>query len=143
LSRTIRQRPLLWRNHRAALESGLLDPGVSAVLSFPTGAGKSTVSELKVAATVLRDRNVVCLAPTLSLIDQLARSFRLAAPDARVIAQRDADEELVPSEDDVSEIFVMTPESCLSTLGLDPARFGDVGLVMFDEAHLMHSEGQT
>ncbi|GAA5196554.1 DEAD/DEAH box helicase [Microbacterium jejuense] len=143
LSGTIRQRPLLWRNHRAALDSGLLDPGVSAVLSFPTGAGKSTVSELKVAATVLRNKNVVCLAPTLSLIDQLARSFRLAAPDARVTAQRDADEELVPTEDDVSEIFIMTPESCLSALGLDPARFGDVGLILFDEAHLMHSEGET
>ena len=143
LSRTAKNRPLLWRNHREALDAGLLEPGVSAVLSFPTGAGKSTVSELKVSATTLRGKNVICLAPTLSLIDQLARAFRLAAPEAKVTAQRDADEDLVPKADGTPEIFVMTPESCLSALGFDPSRFGDVGLVVFDEAHLMHSEGEV
>lgn len=143
LARTIRRRPLLWRNHRAALGEGLLDGGVSAVLSFPTGAGKSTVSELKVAATIFRGKSVICLAPTLSLIDQLAKAFRLAVPDARVVAQRDADEDLLPPEEGGPEIFVMTPESCLSSLGLDADRFGDVGLVLFDEAHLMHAEGDV
>jgi hypothetical protein len=141
LSRIVRRRPLLWRNHRSALERGLLDDGVSAVLAFPTGAGKSTMSELKIIATVLRGRNVICLAPTLSLVDQLARAFKQATSAAKVIAQREADDEVVGSDSDTPEIYVMTPESCLSALGLDHERFGDVGLVMFDEAHLMHTEG--
>ncbi|MCD7100719.1 DEAD/DEAH box helicase [Pseudoclavibacter sp. 13-3] len=141
LVRTARRRPLLWRNHRAALDSGLLDEGTSAVLAFPTGAGKSTLSELKVVATVLRGKNVICLAPTLSLVDQLARAFRQVAPTATVIAQREADEDLIGLGNVGPKIYVMTPESCLAALGLDFQRFGDVGLVMFDEAHLMHSEG--
>ncbi|WDG17045.1 DEAD/DEAH box helicase [Microbacterium sp. Clip185] len=142
-ARTARLRPLLWRNHRQALDAGLLEPGVSAVLAFPTGAGKSTMSELKVGATILRGLNVICLAPTLSLIDQLARSFKLAVPGARVLAQRDADEEIESASDGVPEIFVMTPESCLAALGTDQTRFGEVGLVLFDEAHLMHVEGDA
>lgn len=142
ISRIARSRPLLWRNHRSALDDGLLNEGVSAVLSFPTGAGKSTLTELKIAAAVLRNRNVICLAPTLSLVDQLARSFRRSIPEAIVTAQKDVDEELPSIQDGRPEVFVMTPESCFSVLGIDHERFGDVGLVIFDEAHLMHVEGQ-
>ncbi|MBT1677016.1 DEAD/DEAH box helicase [Curtobacterium aurantiacum] len=139
--RISRRRPVLWRNHRDALQRGLLDQGMSAVLAFPTGAGKSTLSELKIIATVLRGRNVICLAPTLSLVDQLARSFRQVAPSATVIAQHDPDEDVTGIDGDGTQIYVMTPESCLATLGIDHERFGDVGLVMFDEAHLMHFAG--
>ncbi|BDI04739.1 hypothetical protein [Sphaerotilus microaerophilus] len=39
-------RPYLWENHRDAVARGYLTPGVSAAISFPTGAGKSTLSEL-------------------------------------------------------------------------------------------------
>lgn len=141
VSRVARSRPVLWRNHRAALEAGMLEPGMSAVLAFPTGAGKSTISELKIASAVLRGKNVVCLAPTLSLIDQMSRAIRRTLPDIRVTAQRDVDEELPVNQSEGQEVFVMTPETCLASLGLDVARFGDVGLVVFDEAHLMHVEG--
>jgi hypothetical protein len=140
LSRLSRRRPLLWRNHRDAIESGLLEAGTSAVIAFPTGAGKSTVSELKIAATVMRGRSVVCLVPTLSLIDQFSAELRSMIPSARVIAQRDLDEELPAEDAGSAEIFIMTPESCLAILGADPERFGDIGLVLFDEAHLMHAE---
>ena len=39
-------RPYLWRNHKTAVDRGYLTPGVSSVIGFPTGAGKSTVSQL-------------------------------------------------------------------------------------------------
>lgn len=143
VERIARSRPLLWRNHRVAIDRGLLTPGVSAVLAFPTGAGKSTVSELKVAATVLVGKNVVCLVPTLSLIDQLARSLQSTIPWARVTAQRDLEDFADREPGDGPEIFVMTPESCLAALGVAFERFGDVGLVMFDEAHLMHLGGEV
>ena len=142
-ARISRRRPVLWRNHREAIDLGLLERGTSAVLAFPTGAGKSTMSELKVIASILDGRNVVCLAPTLSLVDQLARSFRQVAPSATIIAQYDPDDTLPEPPLPGPGIFVMTPESCLAALSFDHQQFGNVGLVMFDEAHLMHTEGQN
>ena len=44
-----KKRPVLWQNHIEAISNGLLNPNVSCVVSFPTGAGKSTISELKIA----------------------------------------------------------------------------------------------
>ncbi|MCY3789177.1 MAG: helicase, partial [Gemmatimonadetes bacterium] len=58
LERLARRRPVLWRNHRKAIESGYLDLGVSAAVGFPTGAGKSALAALKLAPTLLADRFV-------------------------------------------------------------------------------------
>ena len=40
-------KPILWPNHIPAINQGILSLGTSAVLVLPTGAGKTTVSELK------------------------------------------------------------------------------------------------
>jgi primosomal protein N' len=66
-----KSKPLLWRNHRKALATGFLNRGTSAVLVLPTGAGKTTVSELKIAACLGSNRKVIFLVPTLALVDQL------------------------------------------------------------------------
>ena len=140
VERVARRRPNLWRNHRHAISQGFLEPGKSAVVTFPTGAGKSTVIELKIAATVLRRRNAIILVPTLSLLDQQAASLRSIFPELQVIAERD--EVNVVDVDQVvatTTIFVMTPESCLASYSADPERFGDIGLISFDEAHLITS----
>jgi hypothetical protein len=131
-------RPYLWRNHRQAISAGYLEPGVSAAISFPTGAGKSTVSELKIAAALLRGVKVIFLAPTLSLVDQTARALTASFPKAEV--QRERAEELLFDFDGdaLPAISVMTPERCLAILGFDQAIFADVGLMIFDECHLLH-----
>lgn len=138
-----KRRPTLWRNHRDAIEAGFLEPGVSAVVTFPTGAGKSTVTELKVAATVIREQNVVFLVPTLSLLDQQANALRSTLRGAQIIAQRDVDEPIERESRGMPIVFVMTPESCLASISADPDRFGDVGLIAFDEAHLLSSTGSA
>lgn len=75
--RTIaKRRPYLWRNHRRAVDSGYLEVGQSAVVSFPTGAGKSTLAELKIATMLLLGKKVIFLAPTLALVDQTAKALR-------------------------------------------------------------------
>lgn len=71
-----RGRPYLWPNHLDAIRSGYLALGTSAAISFPTGAGKSTLSELKILATLSNQLDVVFLAPTLSLVDQNGASPR-------------------------------------------------------------------
>lgn len=131
-------RPYLWRNHRQAISAGYLEVGVSSVISFPTGAGKSTLSELKIATALLRNVKVVFLAPTLSLVDQTTRALANTFPNADV--QRELLDELIfDLESDVlPAISVMTPERCLAMLSFDPDVFSSVGLLVFDECHLLH-----
>ncbi len=135
--RAARKRPYLWRNHRAALDEGYLTKGVSAAVSFPTGGGKSTLAELKIAAALLSGGKAVVLAPTLALVDQTAFTLQNAFRDFSVFG--DLDEEITFSEVvELPEIIVTTPERCLMLQSLQPEAFKDVGLVMFDECHLLH-----
>lgn len=126
------RRPYLWPNHRQAIESGYLNPGTSAVVSFPTGAGKSTLAELKIATTKLLGKKVVFLAPTLALVDQVTSDLRRTFPEAQTTLA----DELEP--EDLTKIAVMTPERCLTLLGFSPKAFDEVGLLVFDECHLLH-----
>jgi hypothetical protein len=132
------QRPYLWFNHRQAISAGYLETGVSAAISFPTGAGKSTLSELKIAAALLRGVKVLFLAPTLALVDQTAKALTGSFPKAEV--QREKAEELLFDFDGeaLPAISVMTPERCLAILSFDREIFADVGLLVFDECHLLH-----
>lgn len=132
------KRPYLWRNHRQAILEGYLDKGCSAIVSFPTGAGKSTLSELKIASTLIGGSKVIFLAPTLALVDQVATSLKQIFPEDEIQRERSVDsvEEIV--EGGLRDISVVTPERCLALLGFDAGAFADVGLLVFDECHLMH-----
>lgn len=137
IRRAAGKRPYLWRNHREALDKGFLAKGHSAAVSFPTGGGKSTLAELKIAAALLRGGKAVVLAPTLALVDQTAFTLQNAFRDFSVIG--DLDEEVTFSDVlELPEIIVTTPERCLMLQSLQPEAFKDVGLVMFDECHLLH-----
>lgn len=140
LARIAKTRPYLWANHRDAVAQGYLTPGVSAAISFPTGAGKSTLSELKILSNLCLGKDTIFLAPTLALVDQTARALQKAFPDARLSRERandnpfdfDLDTRLPP-------VSVMTPERCLALMGFQPEAFKDVGLLVFDECHLLHA----
>jgi superfamily II DNA/RNA helicase len=133
------RRPFLWPNHLKALAVGYSNPGVSSVLSFPTGAGKSTLAEIKMATALARGHKVVFLAPTLALVAQCVETFRRAFPSSTT---RDSmiGEGFFAAVDDpeLPDIAVMTPERCLFLLGLNAPAFSDVGLIVFDECHLLH-----
>jgi superfamily II DNA/RNA helicase len=138
LKRLARRRPYLWPNHREAIKQGYLSVGTSAVLSFPTGAGKSTLAELKIGTARLAGKKVVFLAPTLALVNQVATDVRGTFPEAEAAMS----DEIEP--EDLKNISVMTPERCLTLLGFNPDVFKDIGLLVFDECHLMHPrEGST
>lgn len=138
LRRMARTRPFLWRNHRQAIESGYLEQGVSSAISFPTGGGKSTLAELKIATTLLRGEQVVFLAPTHALVGQTQRALKSTFQDYSILA--DVDEDVTaPDEVALAEVTVMTPERCLMLLSVQPEAFASVGLVVFDECHLIHA----
>lgn len=137
LRRMAKRRPYLWRNHREAIEKGYLEQGVSSAISFPTGAGKSTLAELKIATALLRGERVVFLAPTHALVGQTQRSLEGTFQDYSILADVDEDGAI----DDVvvlGEVTVMTPERCLMLLSVDQDAFADLGLIVFDECHLLH-----
>jgi superfamily II DNA/RNA helicase len=133
-----KSRPYLWANHRAAIEAGYLEPGTSSAISFPTGSGKSTLSELKIAAAITRGVKTVFLAPTLSLVDQTVKALAKSFPEAEIEAERSDDLELVLDIDSLPPISVMTPERCLAMMSFDRTLFSRIGLLIFDECHLLH-----
>jgi len=61
-------RPFLWPSHRNAIDAGYLNNGISAVVTFPTGTGKSVIAELKIASALACGRKVVVIAPTRALV---------------------------------------------------------------------------
>ena len=132
------QRPYLWPNHQHAIDAGYLVRGVSSVIGFPTGAGKSAVSEMKIAATILSGRNAVFLAPTHALVDQTVRDLRRAFPTAKVQGERPDEFSFLDPVIQPHDILVMTPEACLLLGHIDPDIFHDVGALVFDECHLIH-----
>src|SRR5690606_24601208 len=135
--RMARQRPYLWRNHREAVAKGYLEQGVSSAISFPTGGGKSTLAELKIATALLRGERVIFLAPTHALVGQTQRALKGTFQDYSVLA--DVDEDAGISDVVMlGEVTVMTPERCLMLLSVDRDAFADLGLIVFDECHLLH-----
>lgn len=139
VKRIARSRPYLWQNHLDAIRNGYLNVGVSAAISFPTGAGKSTLSELKILSILCASLKVIFLAPTLSLVDQTARALDAAFPYAKVEREHASDDPFGFEENSLPPITVMTPERCLTLMGFEPTLFRNVGLLVFDECHLLHA----
>jgi len=135
------KKPLLWLNHQIALKKNFHAPGQSAILVLPTGAGKTTISEFKIAATLSAGKRVVFLAPTNALVDQLRRDLAVSLPGKIFDLDTDYDADLLTTiKGALPGLTVMTPEKCLAVLNFNPAAFDEVGLVIFDECHSLSAE---
>jgi DEAD/DEAH box helicase len=143
LRKRARTKPVLWRNHRNVLGSNFLEIGKSSVLVLPTGAGKTTLSEFKIAATLASGREVLFLVPTLALVDQLSDDLAESFPSlgSEVGISTDGDLTALVSGLALRDIEVMTPEYCLALLSHSPDAIANVGLVVFDECHLLSPAG--
>lgn len=131
-------KPLLWPNHRKALKTGFQNTGVSALMTLPTGAGKTTVAEFKIAGVLARKKAVIFLVPTHALADQLRDDLAEAFPDEIFDGSVTTDFDLLQlSLASPARIEVMTPETCLARLGLGQQAFEDIGLLVFDECHML------
>jgi superfamily II DNA/RNA helicase len=135
-------RPFLWINHLKAVKTGYLNRGRSMVMTSPTGSGKTTLSVLKIAATLCAGESVVYLAPTHALVDQVETdlSAQIGGLEAVSVVEDIALEEL---GDRLPPFSVMTPERCLALLGFSPQLFDKVGLLVFDEFHLIGADDPT
>lgn len=132
-------RPFLWENHLEAIDNGILNVGISSVITYPTGAGKTTLSELKIASCLLANKRVIYLVPTHALENQVNNSLTKLTDRMNIsILNRDGEFSWFEEDEENNTIMVMTPERCLAFLRLDPEKLYNVGLVVFDEFHLVH-----
>lgn len=133
-------RPYLWDNHIEGINKGILNPGISSIITFPTGAGKTTLTELKIVSTLLCNKRIVYLVPTHALEYQVNLNLQRLA-DRVVPIVGNVDGEFVMTDDeDEEQIMVMTPEHCLTVTRTTPKKLENVGLVVFDEFHLIHGD---
>lgn len=115
---------------------------MSSATRFPTGGGKSTLAELKIATALLHGERVIFLAPTHALVGQTQGSLRGTFQDYSILA--DLDEDVgIGDVVELGEITVMTPERCLMLLSVDSEAFADLGLIVFDECHLLHPRDEA
>ncbi|WP_433521582.1 DEAD/DEAH box helicase [Nocardia pseudovaccinii] len=141
-------RPLLWPAAAAYAEAALPGPHAHAVVSVPTGAGKSAVAELAIAQAV-RDGWVLYLSPTNALAGQIRRQLNEVVGALPGVSVREfvGGMEYTDLEDEAlgvvgeSQILVMTPEKCSLALRQDPEAFERMTLCVVDEAHSLGESG--
>lgn len=141
--RAKKNKPYLWDNHLNAINQGALNCGTSFVCTFPTGAGKSTLAELKIAATVANDKEVLYLVPTHALESQVKRNLnRLGIPTSSINLNIGGEITDFTIEER-TKVHVITPERCMTLLNDDFFLHESIGLIVFDEFHLISSYGTS
>jgi hypothetical protein len=121
-----------------AVAEGFHNSGTSAVMVLPTGAGKTTVSSLKIASVLATGKNAIFIAPTHALVEQLTTDLQAIFPEELLGSLVSSDfDRLFTSGTVLRKIEVMTPEHCLALLSYAPHAFAEVGLMVFDECHLL------
>lgn len=132
-----KRRAYVWQNHIDAIGDGVLNNGISSVIVFPTGAGKSTLYELKVISTLLQKKEILILVPTHALEAQVKYNMKKISETFDVGFSNIDGEFTFIDDTEGKSIFVMTPERCLTLLGIKPSFVDNIGLVVFDEFHLI------
>ena len=138
LKKLANDRPYLWENHKDAVNTNFLNHGISAILTLPTGSGKSTLSELKIASCLYYGKKVIYLVPTHALENQVKKNLKRLFTEFEPINIEFGGEYTDFEIDGSFPIEVMTPERCLTFQNLNPEYLASVGLIVFDEFHLIH-----
>lgn len=130
----------LWPSQLEAAQRSV-DAGDDLVVSLPTSAGKTRIAELCILRCLAAGQRIVFVTPLRALSAQteatLQRTFR---PLGKTISAlygstgvSDLDEDAIRTRD----IVVATPEKLDFALRNDPSLLDDVGLLVFDEGHMI------
>lgn len=141
-------RPVLWPA-AATYASGVLNGEARhAVVAVPTGAGKSSVAELGIAA-VLDQGWALYLTPTNALAAQVTRDLSRQFAELEGVSVKGflggaeftalADESVGGVEE--RQVLVMTPEKCSLALRQSPEVFARLSILVMDECHLLGDQG--
>ncbi|WP_404369961.1 DEAD/DEAH box helicase [Corallococcus coralloides] len=143
----LRGRPFLWPSTIDYVKACLPGPSRDAVVSMPTGSGKSFLAELAVAHALSRGW-VLYLTPTNALAHQVRRDLTNALrsfSDVTVSAFVGGAEYTALSDEQLASgafVGVMTPEKCSLALRLYPETFKNCSLCVFDECHLLNDQNR-
>lgn len=130
----------LWPSQRPLMPR-LMDETDDLVVSLPTSAGKTRIAELCILRCLAGGRRAVFVTPLRSLSAQtertLRRTFRPLGFDVSSLygaaGTTSADADSLSNRD----VVVCTPEKLDFALRSDPSLLVDVGLVVFDEGHML------
>lgn len=141
-------RPVLWPAAATYASGVLTGEARHAVIAVPTGAGKSSVAELGIAA-VLDQGWALYLTPTNALAGQVTRDLSRQFAELEGVSVKGflggaeftalADESVGEVEE--RQILVMTPEKCSLALRQSPEAFARLSVLVMDECHLLGDQG--
>lgn len=141
-------RPFLWPSAIDYVTDCLQGVKRDAVISMPTGSGKSFIAELAITHA-LHEGWVLYIAPTNALAHQIRRdliSSLASFEDIKVKAFIGGAEYTSLDNDRIDDnekfIAVMTPEKCALALRLFPEQFVNCKLCIFDECHLLNDSNR-
>lgn len=130
----------LWPSQLAAARRSV-NVADSLVVALPTSAGKTRIAELCILRTLSEGRRIVYVTPLRALSAQVEHvlSYSFTPLGANVTALYGAMGETRQDAATVvsADIVVATPEKIDFALRQDPAVLDDVGLVVFDEGHMI------
>lgn len=122
----------------------LLESDKNAVISAPTGAGKTALAELAICRCLASAGTALFLAPLRALTAEKEAEWERFTDLGFHVYVVTGDRELVPSRAEAADILVMTPEKLDSaTRKPHSARYGFISQVdccVIDEVHLLGSE---
>jgi hypothetical protein len=143
----LRPRPFLWPSTLEFVEQCLRGTHPDAVITMPTGSGKSFLAELAVVHALSRGW-VLYLTPTNALAHQVRRDLRdaLRPFDNVQVAAFVGGSEYSATVDhpefsfstDEPFVAVMTPEKAALAIRSTPKLFERCALCVFDECHLLN-----
>jgi len=133
----------LWPSQLKAAEL-IFRGNESFAAALPTSAGKTRIAEFAAFKALLAGQRVLYVTPLRALSAQVERSFRrLFGPLGFSVSALYGAQGITPVDAttlDDNDIVVATPEKAGFALRNAPELFDRIGLVVFDEAHLVGGE---
>lgn len=130
----------LWPSQLAAARRSL-DLRDDLVVALPTSAGKTRIAELCILRTLAAERRVVYVTPLRALSAQVERDLAESLQPLGFAASSLYGSAGIESGDEETlregRVVVSTPEKLDFALRNDPSVIDDVGLIVFDEGHML------
>ena len=130
----------LWPSQIAAA-TRVCDESDNLVVSLPTSAGKTRIAELCILRCLASNKRAVVVTPLRALSAQMETTLKKTFGPLGIsvsalygsIGVSDFDEDAIRDRD----IAIATPEKLDFALRNDPSLLDDVGLLIFDEGHMI------
>ncbi|RLI53110.1 MAG: hypothetical protein DRP09_16510 [Candidatus Thorarchaeota archaeon] len=133
--------PFAWPPVRNFCQKYFSEDAQHAVITVPTGGGKSFLAELA-TARALQDGWVLYLAPTNALCSQIREDLKqnlqsLTSIDVEAFLGKSEYMAELPRFQVPKQVLVVTPEKALLLLKREPDRFSECSLAVLDECHML------